>query len=94
MENMAGMMTSIKKYQEAKQMLRYTVDIDKKAHGAEKQHVDSSLIHLTMSLQKTHLYSAEPAQLGQQALAIAEKTLGPDHPCTQNLLRNWGGTRG
>ena len=34
--------------------------------------------------------SAEAARMGKQALAIAEKTLGPDHPATQAYRKDWG----
>ena len=34
--------------------------------------------------------SAEAARLGKQALEITIKTLGPDHPRTQQYRRDWG----
>ncbi len=59
-------------------------------YGAEHPSVAIDLNNLALHLHEQDPDSAEAARLGKQALAIAEETLGPDHPNTQQFRREWG----
>ena len=63
----------------------------KKVYGDEHPRVALGLSNLALCLRDQDPDSADAAQLGKRALAIAEKTLGPDHPDTQAYLKAWGG---
>ena len=92
LNNLASVYNEQKKHEQAEPLLRECVDIVKKVHGDEHPHMAFALCGLALTLHKQDPgnYSSESMQLGKQALAIAEKTLGPDHHATQLYSIYWG----
>ena len=80
----------LKRYDEAEALYRQGLEIDKKVFGEEHPNVALSLNNLALFLWEQDPDSAEAARMGKQALAIAEKTLDPDHPELQEYRDDWG----
>ncbi len=91
MANLAGVLMAMKRYDEAEQFYRQSLEIDKKVHGDELPNVANDLNNFALCLWEQDHDSAEAARLGKQALEIVEETFGPDHPHTQQYRRDWGG---
>ena len=64
--------------------------IKKKVLGDEHPKVAIGLHNLAMLLRTKDNSSTEADLLGKQALAIAEKVLGSEHPNTKIFRRSWG----
>jgi hypothetical protein len=67
-----------------------SLTINLKTYGNEHADVANVLGFKASCLQNLEK-EKEVMELGKQALDICERTLGPDHPQTVILRKNWGG---
>jgi len=88
--NLGRLLVNLKRYNEAEPLFKQSIQMQKKKYGEEDPRVAFALHNLAWFLQEQDHDSAEAARLGKQALAIAEKRLGPDHPRTQQFRSAWG----
>ncbi|MEM7633864.1 MAG: tetratricopeptide repeat protein [Pseudomonadota bacterium] len=87
LNNLADLLRTQGKYDEAKPLFERAIAIHEKALGAEHPSYAIDLYNLALLLQQQHEY-AEAKRLLKRALAIFHATLGPDHPHTQLAASN------
>ena len=65
------------------------LEVKKRAYGMDHPSTAFTLNNIALVLWTKDKNSAEAARLGRQALAIAERALGREHPTTQQYRREW-----
>ena len=89
LNNLAMLLYSQAKYEEAEALYRQAMDIDIRALGRDHPGVATDLNNLAGLLKATGR-TAEAKKMGLEALAIVERALGPDHPDTTDYREWWG----
>ena len=77
-------------YDEAKPLYEKALAIRLKVLGEMHPMVAQSYNNLAMLYWNQDPDSVQAAEMGKKALAIAEKTLGAEHPDTKDYRRDWG----
>ena len=88
--NVSTVLFKREKYSECVPMFRRSLELLKTLHGEEHPELVITLVNLANALHKINNKDPEAARLGKQALAITEKSLGPDNPLTQEYRQHWG----
>ena len=75
----------------AKTCFQHALDVGKSTIGVEHHDYAVYLNNKARLLWSRDKDSREAKKLGSNALSIANEKLGPHHPQTQQLRRDWGG---
>ncbi|KAK8009153.1 hypothetical protein PG991_011704 [Apiospora marii] len=87
MNNLANVLSSQGKYEEAERMHRQTVQQSEKALGAEHPDTLASMNNLANVLSSQGKYE-EAERMHQKELSLCEKALGAEHPDTLGSMNN------
>ena len=89
LNNLAGLLQSQGKYDEAKPLYEEAIGILKRSLGGDHPQVAVGLNNLALLL-KAQGKNAEAQRMGNESVQIFERALGPNHPNTRTVRQTWG----
>ena len=87
MNNLSVTLNLERRYADAEELLRATLEIKRRVLGPEHPETVRSMVNLATSMQHEHHY-ADAEKLEREALDIRRRVLGSDHPDTALSMYN------